>query len=62
MATSQLPGRSEELMTLMTVLSELNVITEDCKLWAPPFIPCLMGGVKLAVMIVSADWLAHVMI
>ena len=38
----QLPGRSEELMLLTTDRSELSVLTDDCKLWALPFIPCLM--------------------
>ena len=43
-------------MPLMTKHSELDVFTDDCKLWAPPFIPCFVGGAKLVFMIVSADW------
>ena len=57
----QLLGRSEELMNLMTDRFELNVITDDCKLLALPFIPCLMGEAKLAVAIVSADWIVRAM-
>ena len=54
--------RSEELMTLMTDRSELNVITDHCELWAPPLYYACWAELKLAVAIVSADWLVHVMI
>ena len=46
----------------MTDHSELNVITDNCELWAPLLYHACWAELKLADAIVSADWLAHVMI
>ena len=41
----QLPGRSGELITAR---AEPDVFTATCEFWAPPFIPFLVIGAKLA--------------